>query len=182
MSEKPSNIWRNISSMRRSVSSPDETLRRELKIRRETEYFWWTSRCFIWWWNTVSNAWYYFSNNMILVGEIKDAKMSSFSSDFQQLNKHQFPLYFSLWNINEFEKWTSKLLWLDKQKRWKTTLPSWSVKADVKACGLVPMLLNASTVKSYLWNFLRPKKFPVRMAVVFLANTEALYGSVRVMW
>ena len=31
---------------------------------------------------------------MILEGEIKDAKMSSFSSDFQQLNKHQFPLYF----------------------------------------------------------------------------------------
>ena len=37
----------NISSMRRSVSSPDETLRRELKIRRVAEYFWWTSRCFI---------------------------------------------------------------------------------------------------------------------------------------
>ena len=29
----------NISSMRRSVSSPDETLRRELKIRRAPEYF-----------------------------------------------------------------------------------------------------------------------------------------------
>ena len=73
----------NISSMRRSVSSPDETPRRELKIRRAAEYFWRTSRCFIWWWNTVSNAWYYFSNKMILEGEIKDAKLSSFSSDFQ---------------------------------------------------------------------------------------------------
>ena len=31
----------NISSMRRSVSSPDETPRRELKIRRVAEYFWW---------------------------------------------------------------------------------------------------------------------------------------------
>ena len=31
---------------------------------------------------------------MILGGEIKDAKMSSFSSDFQTLIKHQFPLYF----------------------------------------------------------------------------------------
>ena len=30
---------------------------------------------------------------MILEGEIKDAKMSSFSSDFQQLYKHQFSLY-----------------------------------------------------------------------------------------
>ena len=31
---------------------------------------------------------------MILEGEIKDAKMSSFSSDFQTLIKHWFPLYF----------------------------------------------------------------------------------------
>ena len=30
---------RNISSMRRNVSSPDETLGRELKIRRAAEYF-----------------------------------------------------------------------------------------------------------------------------------------------
>ena len=37
---------------------------------------------------TVSNAWYYFSNKMILEREIKDAKMSSFSSDFQTLIKH----------------------------------------------------------------------------------------------
>ena len=29
---------RNISSMRHSVSSPDETLRRELKLRRAAEY------------------------------------------------------------------------------------------------------------------------------------------------
>ena len=43
---------------------------------------------------TLSNAWYYFSNKMILEGEIKDAKISSFSSDFQTLIKHQFPLYF----------------------------------------------------------------------------------------
>jgi len=33
------NILSNISSMRRSVLSPDETLRRELKIRRTAEYF-----------------------------------------------------------------------------------------------------------------------------------------------
>ena len=30
----------------------------------------------------------YFSNKMILEGEIKDAKMNSFSSDFQTLIKH----------------------------------------------------------------------------------------------
>ena len=37
---------------------------------------------------------------MILEGEIKDAKMSSFSSDFQTL----FSFVFSLWIMNEFEK------------------------------------------------------------------------------
>ena len=89
-------------SMRFSVSSPDETPRRELKIRRAAEYFWRTSRCFIWWWNTVSNAWYYFSNKMILEGEIKDAEMSSFSSDFHTLITHS--IVFSLWIIDEFEK------------------------------------------------------------------------------
>ena len=31
---------------------------------------------------------------MILAGEIKDAKKSSFSSDFQTLIKHSLPLYF----------------------------------------------------------------------------------------
>ena len=31
---------------------------------------------------------YYFSNKMILEGEIKDAKMSGFSSDLQALIKH----------------------------------------------------------------------------------------------
>ena len=34
------------------------------------------------------------SNKIILEGEIKDTKMSSFSSDFQTLLKHLFPLYF----------------------------------------------------------------------------------------
>ena len=65
-----------------------EILRRELKIRGAAEYFRQTSKCFIWWWNTVLNAWYYISNKMILEREIKDAKMSSFTSDFQTLIKH----------------------------------------------------------------------------------------------
>ena len=67
------NISSNISNMRRSVSSPDETPRRELKIRRAA-----TSRCFIWWWNTVSNVWYFFSNKIIFEGEIKDANTEQF--------------------------------------------------------------------------------------------------------
>ena len=57
-------------------------------MQRAAEYFLRISRCFIWWWNTVSNAWCYFSNEMILGEEIKDAEMSSFSSDFQTLIKH----------------------------------------------------------------------------------------------
>ena len=44
----PNNVGSNISNMRRSVSSPDATPRRELKIRRAAEDFWRTSRCFIW--------------------------------------------------------------------------------------------------------------------------------------
>ena len=75
----------NISSVRRSVSSPDEMLRRELKIGCTGEYFRGTLRCFIGLWNAVFNAWHYFSNNMIFEGEFKDAKISSFSSDFHTL-------------------------------------------------------------------------------------------------
>ena len=74
----PQHLWSDISSMRRSVSSPDETPRRELTIPRAAECFWRSSMCFIWWWNTRSNAWYYFSDKMILEGEIKDTKMCSF--------------------------------------------------------------------------------------------------------
>ena len=54
------NVQRSIFDELQGVSSGDETL----------------------------NAWYYFSNKMILEGEIKDAKLSSFSSDFQTLVKH----------------------------------------------------------------------------------------------
>ena len=43
------------------------------------------------WWNTTSHAWYYFSNKMILVGVMKDAKMSS----FHLISKHSL-------NINSF--------------------------------------------------------------------------------
>ena len=49
---------------------------------------------------------------MILEGEIKDAKMSSFSSDFQTLIKHKFPLFFLyelLMSLRSWLSWTSKL-------------------------------------------------------------------------
>ena len=42
---------------------------------------------------------------MILPGEVKDAEMGSFSSDFQTL-KH---FVFTLWIIDEFEKCSSPI-------------------------------------------------------------------------
>ena len=74
----PFEVSSNISNIRCSVLSPDETPRRELKIWRAAEYFWRTSRCFIWRWNTVSNVWYFFSNKIIFEGEIKDANTEQF--------------------------------------------------------------------------------------------------------
>ena len=41
----------------------------------------------------LSNAWYYLSNKRILEGEIMDAKMNSFSSDFQTLMYRIFLLF-----------------------------------------------------------------------------------------
>ena len=82
----------NISIMRCRVSSLDEMLRRELKIRHAAGYFWRTLRCCIWWLNTVSNARYYFSNKMIFEGEIKDAKMRG----FHLISKHSSNI--NLWD------------------------------------------------------------------------------------
>ena len=90
--------------------------RREMKIRRAAA--WRASRCSFWRWNTMSNALYYFSNKMILPGEIKDAKMSSFTSDFQTHIKHSFPSYFfkSYWWFWEIQK--RVLSWY----KWRTSM------------------------------------------------------------
>ena len=61
----------------------DAVFHHQMKHREESwkyvaEYFWRTSRCFIWWWNTVSNVWYFFSNKIIFEGEIKDANTEQF--------------------------------------------------------------------------------------------------------
>ena len=67
--------------MRCSVSSPDGTPRRELKYDAQRriidELQGVCVECLI-----------LLSNKMILEGEIKDAKISSFSSDFQTPIKH----------------------------------------------------------------------------------------------
>ena len=74
--------------MRRRVSSSDETPRRELKIRLAQRSILDDFRGVSSGVETVSNARYYFSNKTrILAGEIKDVKISSFSSDFQTLIK-----------------------------------------------------------------------------------------------
>ena len=62
---------------------------------------------------------YYFSNEIILKGEIKDAKMSSFSSDFQTLIKHQFPLNFLYESLMSLRS-TAYFIFMKHQiaKRW----------------------------------------------------------------
>ena len=77
-----------ISSMRRSVSSPDETLRREWKNDTQQTIFD-KLRGVSCGDETLLNAWYYFSNKIILEGKIKNAKKEQF---FIWL--HWFSLYF----------------------------------------------------------------------------------------
>ena len=73
--------------MRRSVSSPDETLHWEESWKYDSQRSIFDELQGVSSGDeTLSNAWYYFSNKMIWV-DLKDAKMSSFSSDFQTLSK-----------------------------------------------------------------------------------------------
>ena len=87
--------------MRRTVSSPDETLRGELKIRRAAEYFLTSVNVFLLVMKHRVECLILLLKQMILEGEIKHAKFSSFSSHFQTLIKL---FVFSLRIINEFEK------------------------------------------------------------------------------
>ena len=68
---------------------------------RAAECFWRTSRWLISWWNT----WYHFSNKMILEGQIKDAKMSSF---FNLISKHSLNINFlCIFFTNYWRVWES---------------------------------------------------------------------------
>ena len=73
--------------MRRTVSSPDETLREKLKIRRAAEYFLTSVNVFLLVMKHCVECLILLLKQMILEGEIKDAKISSFSSHFQTLIK-----------------------------------------------------------------------------------------------
>ena len=75
-----SHVLSNVANMRRSVSSPDETLRRELKIRRAAEYFDELRGV-----SSGDETLCQMLDITSLEGEIKDGKMSSFSSDFRTL-------------------------------------------------------------------------------------------------
>ena len=80
----------------------DERLRRELKIRRAAEYFWRSSRCFIWWWNTVEC--------LILLLKQNDFRRRNYGCKNEQVfiwfpntNNTLISFAFSLWIINKFE-------------------------------------------------------------------------------
>ena len=60
-------VWEEISIIRHSVSSPDETPRSLSKILRCASFFQLSSRCFIWWWNTASHVWY-ITSSVVLRG------------------------------------------------------------------------------------------------------------------
>ena len=53
---------------------------------------------------TASNAWYFLSNKMILEGKIKDIKNEQFFIWFPNTHETLISFAFSLWIINEFEK------------------------------------------------------------------------------
>ena len=69
-------VWEEISNIRHSVSSPDETPRSSSKILRCASYFQLSSRCFIWWWNTASHVWYITSR----ITEMKDQQICNIIS------------------------------------------------------------------------------------------------------
>ena len=78
----------NTSSMRHSVSSTDETLRRELKIRRRGGVFLTNFEVFDRVMKCCVECLILLLKQHELEGEIKDAKMSSFSYDFQTLTNY----------------------------------------------------------------------------------------------
>ena len=53
---------------------------------------------------------------MILEGEGKDAKMSSFSSDFQTLIKHYFSLFFLYELLMSLRSWRSRTSKLNQRR------------------------------------------------------------------
>ena len=110
-------VWEEISNIRHSVSSPDETPRSSSKIIRCTSYFQLPSHCFIWWWNTTSHAWYitwkiHSQNNELLYCQVGNLVVRinlvfsllpvNFNKDFPLANTFPWPFVPIL--SNSFEK------------------------------------------------------------------------------
>ena len=87
-------VWEEISNIRHSVSSPDETPRSSSKILRCASYFQLSSRCFIWWWNTASHVWYITLNPKIKIWILICCPLFiSCSSSGEKLIKYQANSY-----------------------------------------------------------------------------------------
>ena len=82
-------VWEEISNIRHSVLSPDETPRTSSKILRCASYFPPSSRCFICWWNTASHVWYITSKTE----KLKKGKLKNW-------RQHWYQIRFQ-WNIEE---------------------------------------------------------------------------------
>ena len=84
-------VWEEISNIRHSVSSPDETPRSSSKILRCASYFQLSSRCFIWWWNTASHVWYITWNTVECL--ILLLKQNKFWRNYECKNEHFLILF-----------------------------------------------------------------------------------------
>ena len=80
-------VWEEISNIRHSVSSPDETPRSSSKILRCASYFQLSSQCFIWWWNTASHVWY-ITSGMVFVELLCSLFLQDPSLVIARLNSH----------------------------------------------------------------------------------------------
>ena len=101
-------VWEEISNIRHSVSSPDETPRSSSKILRCASYFQLSSRCFIWWWNTASHVWYITSSTLHFSLIKENFQLNSVVAEPLNVMKDKInKVYFALaWEI----RWVCKFL------------------------------------------------------------------------
>ena len=106
-------VWEEISNIRHSVSSPDETPRSSSKILRYASYFQLSSRCFIWWWNTASHVWYITWNTSKFVKNTPlRVVFSTLFSVFHLVMKHCVSclIYYISYTVFEEIKWVKQAL------------------------------------------------------------------------
>ena len=144
-------ILRDISRMRCSVSSPDETPRRELKIRHAAEYFWRTSWCFIWWWNSVKCLILLLKWDNFTRKKLRMQKWAFFHLIFKLSLNINISFVVSLWIINEFEKDTYGTVYGGGQVR---ACPCLTNNCKIlRLCGAISLLyldVSPSELISYL--------------------------------